>query len=53
MAHERLLIHVMDVYPSGSKPDFSMIKKRIDALIDREYIERINIEHRPAYRYIV
>jgi len=53
MAHERLLSHVMDVYPTGSKPEFSMIKKRIDALIDREYIERIDIENRPAYRYIV
>jgi hypothetical protein len=30
-----------------------MIKKRVDALIDQEYIERIIIEGRPAYKYIV
>jgi cullin 3 len=52
MAHKHLLSRVMDIYPTGSKPEFSMIKKRIDALIDREYIERIDIENRPAYRYI-
>jgi len=51
MTHARLLSHVMQVYPTGSKPEFSMIKKGIDALINREYIERI--EERPAYKYIV
>jgi cullin 3 len=53
MAHERLLSHVMDVYPTGSKPEFGMIKRRIDALIEREYLERIDIENGATYRYIV
>lgn len=51
MTHERLLSHVIHVSPAGLKPEFSMIKKRIDALIDQEYMERIIIEDRPAYKY--
>ena len=32
-------------------PDVTMVKKRIESLIEREYLERQDSE-RPAYRYL-
>jgi cullin 3 len=29
-----------------------MIKKRIESLIEREYLERVEERARPAYRYL-
>jgi cullin 3 len=34
------------------KPDVGMIKKRIESLIEREYLERDETADRPAYRYV-
>ena len=34
------------------KPDVNMIKKRIESLIEREYLERIEDASPPAYRYL-
>ncbi|KAH0538302.1 hypothetical protein FGG08_005076 [Glutinoglossum americanum] len=33
-------------------PDINMIKKRIESLIEREYLERVEDKARPAYRYL-
>lgn len=33
-------------------PDLAMLKKRIESLIDREYIERIEGGERATYRYV-
>ncbi|KAH0565479.1 hypothetical protein GP486_001120 [Trichoglossum hirsutum] len=33
-------------------PDINMIKKRIESLIEREYLERVEDKSRPAYRYL-
>ncbi|KAI9868669.1 MAG: Cullin-3 [Trichoglossum hirsutum] len=33
-------------------PDINMIKKRIESLIEREYLERVEERARPAYRYL-
>jgi len=34
------------------KPDVNMIKKRIESLIEREYLERIEDAAVPSYRYL-
>lgn len=34
------------------KPDVPMIKGRIESLIEREYIERIENAMPPAYKYL-
>lgn len=33
-------------------PDVNMVKKRIESLLEREYLERIEGAERPAYRYM-
>jgi hypothetical protein len=47
------MAHVMDDYSIGEKPEVGMIKKKFDALIEREYMERVFVEDQAAYRYIV
>jgi len=34
------------------KPDVTMIKKKIESLIEREYLERIEEAPIPSYRYL-
>lgn len=34
------------------KPDVTMIKKRIESLIEREYLERLEDAPVPSYRYL-
>jgi len=34
------------------RPDVNMIKKRIESLIEREYLERIEESTTAAYRYL-
>jgi len=36
---------------SRFQPDINMIKKRIEALIDREYIKRGDNPNKPSYIY--
>jgi len=33
-------------------PDVTMVKKRIESLIEREYLDRVDDAERPAYRYL-
>lgn len=42
----------LSVLASQFKPDVNMIKQRIEALIDREYLERVDESEVPAYRYL-
>ncbi|PMD13239.1 Cullin repeat-containing protein [Hyaloscypha hepaticicola] len=53
MGHERLMAHVMNEYSIGEKPEVGMVKKRVNALIEREYMERVFVEDHIGYRYIV
>ncbi|KAL9101665.1 MAG: hypothetical protein Q9163_003104 [Psora crenata] len=49
--HVRLIQEVIQQLSTRFSPDVSMIKKRIESLIDREYLERMDSEP-PAYRYL-
>jgi cullin 3 len=37
---------------SRFQPDVNMVKKRIEALIDREYLERGPNANKPSYKYL-
>jgi cullin 3 len=37
---------------SRFRPDLNMVKKRIESLIEREYLERVEDVERPTYRYL-
>ena len=49
--HNALIAEATKILCSKFNPDPSMIKKRIESLIDREYMERDN-EDRRFYKYI-
>ena len=50
--HTDLVNEVMNMLGGRFRPDPTMIKKRIESLLDREYIERVDGE-RQLYRYLV
>jgi cullin 3 len=52
LAHTLLVNEVIDQLEKRFKPDVSLVKKRIESLIEREYLERIEDQARPAYRYL-
>jgi cullin 3 len=52
LVHAQLLTEVLGQLASRFDPDVSMIKKRIESLIDREYLERIADSDPPAYSYV-
>ena len=49
--HNALILEATKILQQKFSPDPSMIKKRIESLIDREYMERDN-EDRRFYKYI-
>ncbi|PLB55411.1 Cullin-domain-containing protein [Aspergillus steynii IBT 23096] len=51
LAHTNLVSEVLSQLSSRFVPDVNMIKKRIESLIDREYLERVG-EDPPAYGYL-
>jgi cullin 3 len=52
LAHAQLLTETLTVCSSQFKPDVNMIKKRIESLIERDYLERIDDAPVPSYRYM-
>lgn len=52
LAHSQLLTEVLGQLAARFVPDVNMIKKRIESLIDREYLERIPDSDPPAYGYV-
>ncbi len=52
LAHQQLLTEVITQLTSRFLPDVNMVKKRIESLIEREYLERLEDTERPAYRYL-
>lgn len=52
LAHAQLLSEAVGVLNSQFKPDVNMIKKRIESLIERDYLERIEDAPVPSYKYL-
>ena len=52
LAHVKLVNEALSLLIPRFKPDTSMIKKRIESLIDREYLERGSDPQTPSYTYL-
>lgn len=52
LAHSQLMTEVISQLASRFMPDVNMVKKRIESLIDREYLERLTDSDPPAYGYV-
>ncbi|KAI9840725.1 MAG: Cullin-3 [Sclerophora amabilis] len=52
LPHQNLVTEVIAQLSSRFMPDVLMVKRRIESLIEREYLERIEESERPAYRYL-
>lgn len=50
--HAQLLTETLTQLSGQFKPDVNMIKKKIESLIEREYLERIEEAAVPSYRYL-
>ena len=50
--HQKLIAEVIQQLTARFKPDINMVKKRIESLIEREYLERIDDTEPAAYRYL-
>lgn len=51
LIHSQLMNEVLSQLSSRFIPDVNMVKRRIESLIDREYLERV-AEEPPTYGYI-
>lgn len=52
LSHQKLIAEVIQQLTARFLPDINMVKKRIESLIEREYLERVDDAERPAYRYM-
>jgi cullin 3 len=52
LSHAQLLGETINVLSSQFKPDVNMIKKCIESLIEREYLERMEDTPVPSYKYL-
>lgn len=52
LSHQKLITEVIQQLSARFSPDVNMVKKRIESLIEREYLEREEDTERPAYRYL-
>ncbi|OCK85175.1 Cullin-domain-containing protein [Lepidopterella palustris CBS 459.81] len=52
LSHQQLVAETLNQLAPQFKPDVSMIKKRVESLIEREYLERIEGASVDSYRYL-
>ena len=52
LSHQKLIAEVIQQLTARFKPDIMMVKKRIESLIEREYLERMDNTEPAAYRYL-
>jgi cullin 3 len=52
LSHHHLMTETIGQLSARFQPDVNMIKKKIEALIDREYLERGPDPSKPSYKYL-
>ncbi|KAL8945736.1 MAG: hypothetical protein Q9222_007768, partial [Ikaeria aurantiellina] len=52
LKHQQLITEVIQQLSARFSPDINLLKKKIESLIEREYLERVGDIDRPAYRYM-
>ncbi|KAF4629971.1 hypothetical protein G7Y89_g8174 [Cudoniella acicularis] len=52
LTHQLLFTEVISQLSQRFKPDLGMMKRRIESLIEREYLERVEDAATPTYRYL-
>lgn len=52
LSHQQLVTETLNQLATQFKPDVNMIKKKIESLIEREYLERIDEAKTPSYKYL-
>lgn len=52
LSHQQLMTETIDILKSRFSPDVSMIKRKIESLIEREYLERGADAANPSYNYL-
>lgn len=52
LMHTQLINEVLSQLVGRFKPEVPMVKKRIEDLIARDYLERVEDEAVPTYRYL-
>jgi cullin 3 len=52
LSHQQLMTETLQQLSARFQPDVNMVKKKIEALIDREYLERGTNPAKPSYTYL-
>lgn len=52
IAHSLLLSEVLGQLAANFRPQVSAIKTQVEVLIQKEYIERIEVDGQPGYNYL-
>ena len=52
LGHQQLMTETLQQLSQRFQPDVNMVKKKIEALIDREYLERGLDREKPSYTYL-
>ncbi|KAK5098413.1 hypothetical protein LTS08_006546 [Lithohypha guttulata] len=52
LSHQQLISETIDILKSRFQPDVGMIKKKIESLIERDYLERGSDASNPSYNYL-
>jgi len=52
LSHAQLLTEIISQLANQFKPEVPMVKRQIDDLIGRDYMERVEDAAVPTYRYI-